>query len=83
MTPLIRQFGVTVRRYREARRWSQEQLAEHAGLNRSYVGEVERGEVIASILTAEKLANALDQPITSLLRQTERRHIGTLSSAVD
>lgn len=71
MTQLVRQFGVTVRRFREARRWSQEQLAERAGLNRSFVGEVERGEVIASLVTAEKLANALDQPITSLLRPSD------------
>lgn len=66
--PLILSFGATVRRLREARGWSQEHLAEEAGLNRSYVGEIERGEVIASIVTVEKLAKALAVPIAALLR---------------
>ena len=35
---LIVSFGMTVRRQREARGWSQEQLAGQADLNRSYVG---------------------------------------------
>jgi transcriptional regulator with XRE-family HTH domain len=48
-----------VRRLREAQGWSQERLAEHANLNRSYIGEIERGVVIASLLTVEKLAGAL------------------------
>ncbi|MEK6346989.1 MAG: helix-turn-helix transcriptional regulator [Burkholderia sp.] len=68
MTQLVRQFGVAVRRLRETRAWSQELLAEHAGLNRSYVGEIERGEAIASLVTVEKLANAFDVPIALLLR---------------
>lgn len=67
MTELIRTFGATVRRLREARTWSQEQLAEYAGLNRSYVGEIERGEAIASIVTALKLARAFDVSIATLL----------------
>ena len=46
---------------------SQEQLAEHAGLNRSYVGEIERGEAIASIVTADKIARAFDVSISMLL----------------
>ena len=41
---LIQSFGITVRRLREERGWSQEQLAGHADLNRSYVGEIERGK---------------------------------------
>jgi transcriptional regulator with XRE-family HTH domain len=53
MTALVRNFGAAVRAQREAHAWSQEQLAEHAGLNRSYVGEIERGTAIASIVTVE------------------------------
>jgi transcriptional regulator with XRE-family HTH domain len=64
---LVRHFGATVRRLRETRTWSQEHLAEQAGLNRSYVGEIERGEVIASIVTVEKLARAFDVSIAALL----------------
>jgi transcriptional regulator with XRE-family HTH domain len=70
MSTLVRNFGAAVRELREARAWSQEQLAEHAGLNRSYVGEIERGSAIASIVTVDKLARALGVPISGLLRSS-------------
>ena len=70
MSTLVRTFGAAVRELREARAWSQEQLAEHAGLNRSYVGEIERGSAIASIVTVDKLACALGVPISGLLRSS-------------
>jgi XRE family transcriptional regulator, regulator of sulfur utilization len=67
MSGLVREFGATVRHLRETRGWSQEQLAEHAGLNRSYVGEIERGSAIASIVTLDKLARAFKVPMEHLL----------------
>ena len=70
MSTIVRNFGAAVRELREARTWSQEQLAEHVGLNRSYVGEIERGGAIASIVTVDKLARALGVPISSLLRSS-------------
>ncbi len=70
MTSLVARFGATVRELREARAWSQEQLAEHAGLNRSYVGEIERGTAIASIVTLDKLARAFGVPMSRLLHSS-------------
>ncbi len=67
MTDLIRVFGENIRHLRDAKCSSQEQLAQRAGLHRSYVGEIERGEVTASILTVEKLASAFDMPMANLL----------------
>ncbi|WP_213776880.1 helix-turn-helix transcriptional regulator [Caballeronia sp. dw_276] len=67
MTTVVHVFGLTVRQLREAKAWSQEQLAEQAGLNRSYVGEIERGKVTASIVTIDKLARAFDIPMANLL----------------
>jgi len=64
---IVHDFGATVRRLREAHAWSQERLAEHAGLNRTYVGEIERGTAIASIVTVEKLALAFGVGIAELL----------------
>lgn len=72
MTELIRNFGVAVRHFREHHGWSQELLAEKADLNRSYLGEVERGRVIPSLATAAKLAAALDIPLSGLLAFCEQ-----------
>ena len=72
MNSLCLYFGEIIRRHRELRAWSQEMLAEKANLNRSYVGEVERGKVIPSILTLEKLARALDISMSDLLQQCEQ-----------
>lgn len=68
-------FGLAVRQLREARGWSQEELAAHAALNRSYVGEIERGQVTPSLATLHKLALALQVRPPELLIHTE--HIDT------
>ncbi len=67
----IEQFAQVLRQLREERGWSQEQLAERADLNRSYLGEVERGRAIPSIITVSKLANALEVRLSSLFARCE------------
>ncbi|CAN5368182.1 hypothetical protein BH10PSE18_BH10PSE18_39400 [soil metagenome] len=67
MTALVERFGVAVRQLRLQNGWSQGQLAERSNLDRSYVGEIERGRVIASLVTAEKLAAALELDVVDLL----------------
>ena len=62
---------MNVRKLRLQRNWSQEQLAGHADLNRSYVGEIERGSVIASLATVEKLAGALGVAASGLVERGE------------
>ena len=71
MTTLVKGFGIAVRQSREAQGWSQERLAEHSDLNRSYVGEIERGSVIASLATVEKLAGALGVAASGLVVRGE------------
>ncbi len=66
-------FGLTLRHLREQVGLSQEALAERADLNRSYVGELERGKAIPSLLTLKKLARALNLTLTSLMSHTEQR----------
>jgi transcriptional regulator with XRE-family HTH domain len=71
MTPLVESFGIAVRQLREAKGWSQEALSERSNLNRSYVGEIERGQVIASLLTIEKLSQALGVSPSALVTRGE------------
>jgi transcriptional regulator with XRE-family HTH domain len=64
-------FGRVVRQLRERQGWSQEQLAESADLNRSYIGEVERGAAVPSLHTVAKLADAFGEPPSALLARCE------------
>ncbi|MGJ7579678.1 helix-turn-helix domain-containing protein [Variovorax sp. RHLX14] len=83
MTALVERFGVAVRQLRTQNGWSQGQLAELSDLDRSYVGEIERGRVIASIVTAEKLALALQVDVATLLdlcQQIREQRAGQLIS---
>jgi transcriptional regulator with XRE-family HTH domain len=60
-------FGLRVRQLRAARGLSQEALAGAAGLDRSYVGGVERGERNIALLNIFRLAEALGVAPNELL----------------
>jgi transcriptional regulator with XRE-family HTH domain len=72
MTTLNNQFGYVVRQSRESRGWSQEVLADRANLNRSYLGEVERGSAVPSLATIEKLARAFETSLADLVARAEQ-----------
>ena len=60
-------FGETLRQFRTERRWSQERLAEAAGITLNYVGNLERGEQGPSLNVLLRLARALDLAPSALL----------------
>lgn len=60
-------FGSNLRRTRTLRGLSQEQLADLAGLHRTYVSSVERGERNVSLDNMERLADALTVSLSQLL----------------
>ena len=62
-----RLLAKNVRLERVIRGWSQETLAELAGLDRSFVGAIERCEHNTTLATVEKLANAFDRSVAELL----------------
>jgi transcriptional regulator with XRE-family HTH domain len=68
---VARRFGHAVRHLRVQRGWSQEALAARAELNRSYMGEIERADVMPSLATADKLARALGLPLSHLIAHSE------------
>ena len=69
--PQYRNFGRVVRRARESMRFSQERLAEHSNLNRSYLGEIERGDVVPSLHAMAKLAGGLGVRLSELIARCE------------
>ena len=69
--PIQVRFGAVLRRRRKGAGVSQEALAAAAGLHRNYVGLLERGRRVPSILVAEKLAAALGTSLASLFRAVE------------
>jgi len=62
-----RSLGDRVAQFRRQRGLSQEALAELAGLHRTYVGSVERGERNPSFLNLLRLSHALDISVSELL----------------
>jgi CheY-like chemotaxis protein len=59
-------LGATIKTERSALGISQEELAERAGLHRTYVSDVERGARNPSIASIEKLAQALKLSVSAL-----------------
>ena len=60
-------FARNLRTLRNARGYSQEQLAHEAGIDRTYVSSLERCEYSASITTVANLAKALGVEAHQLL----------------
>ncbi len=60
-------FGKKLRAARQEQGVSQEKLAELAGLHRTYVSSVERGERNISLLNIERLSKALGLKMADLM----------------
>lgn len=61
-------FGTRVRAERERLGVSQEELADRAGMHRTYLGGVERGERNVGLLNILRIARALGIPASALFR---------------
>jgi transcriptional regulator with XRE-family HTH domain len=64
-------FGRAVRRRRKTRKISQEKLAELSEINRTYMGDVERGERNLALQNMSKIARALGLRLSQLIRLME------------
>ena len=68
-TRLLQQIAENIRRSRGILNISQEELADRAGVHRTYVGMLERAEKNVTVLSLEKIATALNVPIEELLKK--------------
>ena len=65
---LTRRIGNNLRAKRRALGLSQEELGQRCGLHRTYVGTVERGEKHITVITLNRLARAVGEPIEHFFR---------------
>lgn len=59
-------FGKKIKELRSLKKISQEELADLAGVHRTYIGMIERAEKNITLLNIEKIANALNINIKDL-----------------
>ena len=64
---ILARFGERVRTERMRRGLSQEEFGERAGVHRTYVGMIERGEKNITLLNIEKFSRALGVKISALV----------------
>jgi transcriptional regulator with XRE-family HTH domain len=65
-------FAENVRKNRRLLNLSQEDLADRAGLHRTYIGMIERAEKNITLVNIQKIANALNVNIEDLLKQCDK-----------
>lgn len=67
MDQKLLRLGQAIRAERKAAKLSQEALADAAGIDRSHMGKIERGERNVSLLNVIRIARALDRKPSNLL----------------
>jgi transcriptional regulator with XRE-family HTH domain len=66
-------MATNLRRARHAKSWTQEELADRAGLSPRYLGSIERAAVSASVTVLGRLAQALRMDPCELIRIQPQR----------
>lgn len=65
---ILVRFGARVREFRQRAGLSQEAFASRCGLDRTYIGGIERGERNLSLKNIEVIADAFEVPIWQLVK---------------
>ncbi len=76
-------FGSLVRTNRHRLGLSQEELADRAGLHRTYVADIERGARNPSLSSIDRLASALETSLSGLFASCEATEPGCSEDVVD
>jgi transcriptional regulator with XRE-family HTH domain len=74
-TQIPRLLAERIKSLRRAKDWSQEQLAERASIQRSYLADLERGHRNPSVRTLVKVANALGVAVQALFDPDFKRKV--------
>jgi transcriptional regulator with XRE-family HTH domain len=61
-----KRFGARLRKLRVERGWTQEEFAERLGIDRSYIGQVERGTRNISLVNLELIADGFGMTLSGL-----------------
>jgi transcriptional regulator with XRE-family HTH domain len=69
--PVLIQLGQNIVSVRKSRKWSQEDLALEADIDRTYVGGIERGERNVAVINLCKIAKTLQVKPSKLLKGLE------------
>ena len=64
---ILSKVGQSIKALRNQRGWSQDRLSEASGVDRTFIGKIERGEVNVSIITLCEIARALNTDLKELL----------------
>jgi transcriptional regulator with XRE-family HTH domain len=67
----LQRLGIRIRELRTQRGWSQEVFADIAGVHRTYMGHLERGEKNVSFLSMLRVATALGVTLSELMAGVE------------
>jgi len=63
-----KRLGVTIKRERDKKGWTQEELARKVPIHRVYLAQIESAAKVPSIATLEKIAKALKVDVAKLLK---------------
>ena len=63
-----KQLGMRIKYLRGLKKWSQEDLALEAGINKNYLSDLERGTRNPTVKALEKIANALGITLSELFK---------------
>ena len=67
--PVQAGFWERVRKFRKAKGWSQEELADACALHRTYIGGIERGERNVSLRNIRRIADTLRVGVGKLFEE--------------
>ena len=72
-TSPLNRLGQRIRTRRKSLNLTQEELADRAGIDRSYIGGVERGERNVTFSVLCKIASALDSDVAGITKDIPER----------